>query len=200
MLLSFGWKSIGSGHDMRHQTLRYLPRRSKALSLTLVGFAVYLICDSAFSSAFQDADLKAVYLYRIAPMIEWRSNVRHLSKTYFCIDVTNAVSDKLKLLIDEKMDDAVLAIIDDSAVNSDICQIVYTRSINQDFISDLRQRYPASLLVGDGWEFIHAGGMIAFIKVNNRIRPLVSMKNLEGLPLSLSAQFLEIAMIYEERK
>ncbi|EED27100.1 valyl-tRNA synthetase [Vibrio sp. 16] len=65
-------------------------------------------------------------------------------------------------------------------------------------IANLHVRYPNALLVGNGVEFVANGGMVAFIKVRNRIRPLISRQNVEKSRVQIRSQLLEVSEIYEE--
>ncbi|WP_407334416.1 YfiR family protein [Enterovibrio sp. 27052020O] len=150
------------------------------------------------ANEFRDEDLKAVYLFRFAFLTDWKDRQPQNGRYEFCADGKSAVSQRLQDVVAQKPEQAIFR---DIALEDDIelgCHIVYTTENEEQRIGALRSRFPDALIVGEGKSFTAAGGMVAFIKVNNRVKPLVNRKNLLGVPFTLRSQLLSIAVIDEE--
>ena len=75
------------------------------------------------------------------------------------------------------------------------CHILYIESASAALISQLKSQFPHALLIGNGMQFINLGGMIAFIRVNNRIKPLISTAHVKQSGINLRSQLLSVAEI-----
>ncbi|GLR74048.1 YfiR family protein [Aliivibrio sifiae] len=150
----------------------------------------------ASNQNIQDHELKAVYLFRFVFLTSWGNFAPTNKQFNFCSEASLDVSYTLEALINKKPAQAVF--IPYSSVN-DIkqhhCHIIYSNSNNPLKIQKFKTAQPHAILVGDGKPFISSGGMIAFIKVNNRIKPLISLENLAPTELSLRSQLLSVSEI-----
>ncbi|MDD1793658.1 YfiR family protein [Enterovibrio sp. ZSDZ42] len=151
----------------------------------------------ARASDFRDEDLKAVYLYRFAFLIDWKTLQPTSGRYAFCSDSDNEVSLRLKDVVARKPDQASFTAITQQSETDINCHIVYTANTSAQHISTLRTQFPDALVVGEGNEFTANGGMAAFVKMNNRVRPLINLNNLQYAPFSLRSQLLSISIIEE---
>ncbi|MEZ8140934.1 YfiR family protein [Enterovibrio sp. FF113] len=147
------------------------------------------------ASDFRDEDLKAVYLFRFAFLTDWKDRQPQNGRYQFCVDGNSVVSRRLQDVVTQKPEQANFRDITQGDDNVLGCHIVYTTESAAARIAALRTRFPDALIVGEGESFTAAGGMVAFIKVNNRVKPLVNLKNLLGTPFTLRSQLLSIAVI-----
>ncbi|WP_235956031.1 YfiR family protein [Grimontia sedimenti] len=177
----------------------YQHYKARAFALWLSALLVFSISTCALANDIQDDDLKAVYLFRFALLVDWKSSHQSSSQYHFCVDADNGVSQKLKAIIQQKPL-AVFHQIQNTQAQPPGCHIVYSTTDQADQVSALKARFPDALLVGEGRRFVRAGGMMAFVRMNNRIKPLINRSHLVGVPFSLRSQLLSIAVIDEEDK
>tara|TARA_Y100001956_G_scaffold82794_1_gene105665 strand:+ start:4745 stop:5275 length:531 start_codon:yes stop_codon:yes gene_type:complete len=144
-----------------------------------------------------DVDLKAVYLFRFALLADWQESGIATDHIDYCVAQTSDVAIRLEAIVAAKPKTARFHKLFDD-VHPEVCHILFVEHGDAAFIADLHVQYPHALLVGNGVDFVASGGMIAFIKVRNRIRPLVSRKNVEKTNILLRSQLLEVSEIYEE--
>ena len=165
-----------------------------AFSLFMTSFTL-----QANESDVKDHNLKAVYLFRFAFLTNWNEFIPTDKRYNFCAESLSDVSNTLKKLIDTKPDNATFIAFNVSQ-SSELsrCHIVYTIQKDPQKIAMLKKQMPHALLVGEGKEFIQAGGMIAFIKRNNRIKPLINIEQVTLAGLSLRSQLLSVSDIVKE--
>ncbi|MBE1273709.1 YfiR family protein [Enterovibrio baiacu] len=168
--------------------------------LGLVVLALLSVCLPVRSDDFQDEDLKAVYLYRFAFLVNWRDMQPADGRYDFCVYGDSSVSRRLQDIANTKPEQVHYHDIKASASSEARCQIIYTPERAEEHIRTLHNRYPNALIVGEGKRFSKAGGMISFIKVNNRVKLLINRKNIQGMPFTLRSQLLSIAVIDGEEE
>ncbi|CZF81507.1 hypothetical protein GCE9029_02657 [Grimontia celer] len=177
----------------------YYSYKARAIALWLSALIVFAISTCVRAHDIRDDDLKAVYLFRFAMLVDWKASHGMSSQYHFCVDADNGVSKKLEEIALSKPQ-AVFHQIRNEQTPTPGCHIVYTTTNEADQVSALKASFPNALLVGEGRRFTRAGGMMAFVRVNNRIKPLISRSNLAGAPFSLRSQLLSIAVIEGEDK
>ncbi|WP_375320113.1 YfiR family protein [Aliivibrio logei] len=172
------------------------PHKVVACLLLLLTLPISSFSLQASNKDIQDHDLKAVYLFRFAFLTSWGNFAPTNKQFNFCSEASLDISHTLESLINKKS--AQAAFIPYSTIN-DIkqhnCHIIYLNSNNPLEIQKVKIEQPHAILVGDGKSFISSGGMIAFIKMNNRIKPLISLENLASTELSLRSQLLSVSEI-----
>ncbi|WP_237465985.1 YfiR family protein [Vibrio stylophorae] len=161
----------------------------------LFGMSLMLFCVSAHAK-YSETDLKAVYLYRFALLAEWHQTQYPPHQIYYCATQASPVTEQLARLVAAKKDRAHFHLLTDQSVPN--CQLIYVDPAAKAELDTLKQHYPNALLVGNGRSFIKMGGMISLIKVNNRIKPLISIKNIEATGVKIRAQLLSIAELASE--
>ncbi|MCC4798232.1 hypothetical protein BCT30_14540 [Enterovibrio norvegicus] len=168
--------------------------------LGLVMLALLSVCLPVRSNDFQDEDLKAVYLYRFAFLVNWRDMQPADGRYDFCVYGDSSVSRRLQDIANSKPEQVQYHNIKVSGSSQEPCQIIYTPERAKEHIRTLHNQYPDALIVGEGKRFSRAGGMISFIKVNNRVKLLINRKNIQGMPFTLRSQLLSIAVIDGEEE
>ncbi|KII76507.1 YfiR family protein [Vibrio renipiscarius] len=172
---------------------RFLQRFCSRLTLVLG----LLFFSHGVLAKYGDEDLMAVYLYRFALMSDWQETGVATSPLEFCVTESSDVADRLEKIVLSKPEMATYNNIAQNPI-SEICHVLYVGDTNEAQIAQLKMDYPHALLVGSGKAFIQCGGMIAFVKVNNRIKPMISRKNVASSQIKLRSQLLSIAILANE--
>ncbi|WP_122032423.1 YfiR family protein [Aliivibrio sp. EL58] len=161
------------------------------LFLLLIGFPL-----KANDNNIQDHNLKAVYLFRFAFLTTWGEFAPTNKQFNFCSDKELDTSHSLQALIKKRPSQAVFTPYTSiKELEQENCHIIYLSTQNSNVIQQLKTTQPHALLIGDGKPFVQSGGMIAFIKVNNRIKPLISLNNIKPTGLSIRSQLLSVSEI-----
>ncbi|EGQ9932507.1 YfiR family protein [Vibrio vulnificus] len=169
---------------------------AKLLCRIALFLGVYCLAAPAWPK-YSDEDLKAVYLYRFASLADWQSTPLAQQKTRYCGEFNSVIAERLKAIVETQPEAATFSYLEE-VDPQESCHLVFVESNPQTVLPTLQLRYPHALLVGNGEKFVRLGGMIAFIKVNNRILPLISRKHVEPSQIRLRAQLLSIAQLFEE--
>ncbi|WP_104024020.1 YfiR family protein [Vibrio hyugaensis] len=146
---------------------------------------------------YDDADLKAVYLYRFALLADWTATGESVAPVEYCVSEKDSVSEHLKKIVARKPQSSRYFDLSGN-VSPNTCHILYIPQAKKAQILSLREQYPHSLLISNGEEFVFMGGMVAFVKVNNRIRPMVSRNHVAPTQIQLRAQLLNISLLVED--
>ncbi|MDD9178348.1 MULTISPECIES: YfiR family protein [Aliivibrio] len=157
-----------------------------------------LICFplKANDSNIQDHNLKAVYLFRFAFLTTWGEFAPASKQFNFCSAAELETSNTLQTLIEKKPERAKFTPYTSiKELEKETCHLIYLSTQSSSVIQQLKTTQPHALLIGDGKPFIQSGGMIAFIKVNNRIKPLISLNNIKPTGLSIRSQLLSVSEI-----
>lgn len=175
---------------MMHRFFQCLSSRS-ILTLGLLFFT------SSASAKYSDEDLMAVYLYRFALLSDWQETGVSTHPLEFCVTEESDVALRLQDIILSKPESATYDNIGENS-DSSICHILYVDEADEKTVTQLKLDYPHALLVGTNKAFIQCGGMIAFVKVNNRIKPMISRENIEPSQIKLRAQLLSVSILASE--
>lgn len=172
---------------------------SYGLRAKIIGSLLLLLTSftlRASETNIQDHNLKAVYLFRFAFLTSWGEFAPHNKQFHFCSETDLDTSNTLQTLINKKSAQAkYIPFSSVQDLEQENCHIVYLSAQSPNTIKQFTLSQPHALLIGDGKPFIAAGGMIAFIKVNNRIKPLISLNNIKPTELSLRSQLLSVSEI-----
>ncbi|KXF82926.1 YfiR family protein [Enterovibrio coralii] len=174
-----------------------LQRFKRLFSAPFVGVLMSLVLVLGHyveAADFTDDELKAVYLFRFAYLVNWENLPSQDNLYHYCVDGSSQVARQLETIAEQKRQKAKYWDITDDSATPSRCHILFTTSREEEHILSLRIQYPDSLLVGEGKRFVENGGMASFIKMNNRVRPYIDMHNLLGLPFTLRSQLLAIAV------
>lgn len=156
---------------------------------------------NANENSIQDHNLKAVYLFRFVLLTNWGEFKPQDNKYHLCTQGSSKVTEALNQLVIKQQNRAnVISFksIEKIAVSS--CHLIYTTTQKPKLLAHLKTLYPHALLIGESAAFIHAGGSIAFIKENNRIKPLISLNNLVPTGLSLRSQLLSVSDLADNKE
>ncbi|EGU42141.1 hypothetical protein VII00023_21852 [Vibrio ichthyoenteri ATCC 700023] len=173
--------------------LRLFQRLSRRSILTL---GLIIFSCSALAK-YSDEDLMAVYLYRFALLSDWQETGVSTQPLEFCVTEESDVALRLRDIVLSKPETATYDNISQNPTSS-ICHILYVEGVDEQQVTQLKLDYPHALLVGSNKAFIQCGGMIAFVKVNNRIKPMISRENVEPSQIKLRAQLLSVAILASE--
>ncbi|WP_244225190.1 YfiR family protein [Vibrio aquaticus] len=168
---------------------------SKSLYLKHFILAIGLCLLPPLAWSKVDEDLKAVYLFRFALLADWSGTGINSEYIEYCVTSNSEVTKRLQSIVESKSDLARFHLLL-SGHSAETCHILFVEQANVGQIVQLKQQYPHALLVGDGVDFIASGGMIAFIKVRNRIRPLIARANVRQTGVRLRSQLLEVSELY----
>lgn len=178
----------------------YLPSLYRFSSKVITRFILFLtlsiISFNLFANNIPDHNLKAVYIFRFAFLTTWGEFIPENNQFNFCAPSSSDVSNTLQVLIKKKIPQAsFMSYSSIKELQNKRCHLIYLTTQNPNDIKQAQMAQPHALLIGEGESFIDAGGMIAFIKINNRIKPLISLKHLAPTGLSLRSQLLSVSKI-----
>lgn len=173
-------------------------QRSICVALLLLLLGVGSLTHSRLSyAAYSDADLKAVYLFRFALLINWPDRYQSLGKFNYCAYKRSETSQRLQQITQAKAERARFYLLDDLDHRTN-CHVIFINTDDPNTVQTLRTNNPNSLIVGNGKDFIRHGGMVAFIKNDNRIKPLISLRNVADAPFQIRAPLLQVSEIWED--
>ncbi|MDK9773583.1 YfiR family protein [Vibrio sp. B181a] len=173
-------------------------KRFEKTSAFKYGLALWALLSATLAFAqYDDADLKAVYLYRFALLADWMNTGEPIAPIEYCVSESDTVAEHLKRIVARKPQLSRYFNLS-SDVTPSACHILYVPNVTQTQIEALKEAFPHSLLIGNGEEFVFMGGMVAFVKVNNRIRPMVSRGHVAPTGVQLRAQLLSISILAED--
>ncbi|MFZ3441896.1 YfiR family protein [Vibrio harveyi] len=162
----------------------------------LIAFWALLSATFAFAH-YEDADLKAVYLYRFALLADWVATGEPVAPVEYCVSENDSVAEHLQRIVARKPQLSRFYDLSKGETPSS-CHILYLTQADSSKIATRRKQFPHSLLIGDGDKFIKKGGMVAFVKENNRIRPMISRNHIAPTKVQLRAQLLSISILAED--
>lgn len=173
-------------------------RRFEKSSAFKWGVTLWALLSATFAfGQYDDADLKAVYLYRFALLADWGATGKSIAPVEYCVSEGDSVAEHLKRIVARKPQLSRYYDLS-SDVKPSTCHILYIPQAKPSQIETLRETYPHSLLISNGEQFVLMGGMVAFVKVNNRIRPMVSRGHVAPTQVQLRAQLLSISILVED--
>lgn len=187
--------------------LTFLHKRARLLAASLLlvmGLAAGALQVVAAES-FREYDLKAVFLFNFAQFVEWPSEAFPQATTPFVIGILG--------------DDPFGGVLDTTVANEtlngrpfvirrfrraediDTCHILFVSRSEADRLERIMPALAGRtiLTVGDSEDFARAGGMIALVTANNRIRLQVNMEAAMSGMLVFSSKLLRPAEIVTTR-
>jgi len=139
------------------------------------------------------ADVKAAYLYRFGQFIESPARTGALT---VCVAGDSAVTSSLEKLAreDSGADRTIVRRDAAAAVAGGGCGILFVGRDEPHGAAMLKAAAGAStLVVGDDAGFLRAGGMIAFVLQDRKVRFSVNLANVQAAHLKLSSELLKHA-------
>jgi hypothetical protein len=166
--------------------------------------AIWLLSATAFAQSRPPSEyqIKAVFLYEFGRFVEWPSFPQSPEQSFticvlgadpFGVVLDNAVRNRT--VNGHRVETKRLLGIRDS----DTCHILFVSPSEERRVPDIVAALAGKsiLTVGEGPEFTHRGGMIAFTVQDKRVRFAVNMGAAEGADLKVSSQLLKLATVIE---
>ncbi|YCO02275.1 YfiR family protein [Vibrio sp. VNB-15] len=173
-------------------------KRFKRSSTLKWGITLWALLSATFAFAqYDDAELKAVYLYRFALLADWAATGESVAPVEYCVSEQDVVSEHLQKIVALKPQLSRYYELS-TKVTPSTCHILYISQPKKAQIESLKNQYPHALLISNGEKSVFMGGMVAFVKVNNRIRPMVSRAHIAPSRVQLRAQLLSISILADE--
>ena len=156
-----------------------------------------LLASAAAFGQPREYDVKAAFLLNFTRFIEWPASAFADATTPFRICILGR--DPFGHTLDE--------IVEGEAVNRhrlevrrlteipaiQTCQIVFFGTAEKELLPSVGGPGRGILTVGDGENFVRAGGMIAFVIDHQRVRFDINLTVAEGAGLKLSSKLLNVA-------
>lgn len=145
--------------------------------------------------AREQTEVKAAFIYNFTKYVTWPMAVEQSSDgLQLCVVGGGQLIDRLQSLNDRRVRNLAVKVAQRNADQRlDNCHLVYlSGAVNVEPVLE-RLRSKPILTVGEGESFLQAGGMIALIPTDNRIRFSVNLGQAEASRLSISSKLLQLA-------
>jgi hypothetical protein len=173
--------------------------------VSLCALSTLLFCDQAVSKRPASAgvveyDVKAAFLLNFTKYVDWPPGAFSTPDAPFTICILGA--DPFGKVIDQLVEGELVngRRITVERVRPDqekTCQVLYTSGSRM--APALFNSGGAGILtVGEGADFVHQGGVIAFVIDNRRVRFDINLKAATGAGLKLSSKLLSVARAVEK--
>jgi len=155
------------------------------------------VSNTVYADASREYQLKAAYILNFARFIYWPSGSFSLAKDEFniCVYGKNPFGKNLEYLLSKKVQDKSIKINYKEDIN-DIaeCHILYISESGIKNFYKMSSTVPRNILtVSDVKEFGTKGGMIEFIRVDNKIKFLINVTQSAKSGIKYRSQLLEVA-------
>lgn len=169
--------------------------------VALVLAVVLLWAPVAGAKAFDEAAVKAVFLFRLALFVTWPQPITPQAEDTFVIGILGAdpFEGRLETVVQGERIGSHAIVVRQYASAAEIeshpCQLLYLGDVTADEKNrsqDLAMRHKI-LTVSDTPRFAHEGGMIGIQTVARRIRITINLAAARQAGLSISAKLLKIA-------
>ena len=175
------------------------------------GLLGFLICASLLLAVFQSAaepqppseyDVKAVFLFNFARFVEWPERKPVKPETALVIGILG--EDPFGSAIERAVQDETIRdlpiIIRRSKRIEDLmdCHLLYINLPEPERVRPILESLKGRniLTIGEGEEFNRAGGIIAFLTRQKRIRIQINLKRAEQEGFHISAKLLKVADLF----
>ncbi len=171
----------------------------KGLTALFVSAVFFLQPISLNAEAVTEYQLKAVFIYNFAHFVTFPKQQATDRPFTFCIFENNLLEQALQLTIeDQVINGAPARLVKLNREQSpDECRIVYfpdSEKIHlKQMLSGLQGKPILTVSSIDG--FANAGGMIQFIRKNNKIKLIINNDNAKTAGLRIKANLLNIAIV-----
>ncbi len=181
--------------------LRAVWRRSSAVLLPAILGLLAGVGAAQDRSPSLEAKVKAAFLFNFAKFVQWQASPGP-SDGPFVIGVLGEgpVLSALSALDGQEVHGRRLAIRTYARTADVNCQILFVGPGQlSDFSRDIERIHEREILtVGEGDEFLRAGGMIALVRVNGNVRYRINLGAVQSAHLSISSKVLKLADRIEE--
>jgi len=162
---------------------------------------VLLLIISCLNIAHADTDreygLKAAYLLSFARFVYWPEGTNEDEIKHFniCVYGVNPFAGNLQRVTKKKIKKKeIKLLVTDSVKKLSACNIVFiSKSESDNYLSVLEMVPVGVLTVSDIVGFSEAGGMIEFLRLNNKIKFDINLKESQASGIKYRSQLLEVA-------
>ncbi|MGF1726993.1 YfiR family protein [Photobacterium nomapromontoriensis] len=158
--------------------------------LTLASVSAYGA--NSTDQSFAEHQIKAVYIYRLANFIRW--DHKTVTTPMLCAIGRDSTTVTLEKLIISRSESKRLHTMINLTEASLECDLLYITESKLQILQTIPQ-YSGLLTVSDSSETLNRGGMIELRKLNQQIKPALSLANIEKASLTVSSQLLKIAIL-----
>jgi hypothetical protein len=151
---------------------------------------------------FSETEVKAVFLYNFASFVRWPSSTaQNPPKPFrYCVLDEEMAPILLRIIQGETVEGKPLMLSQEvNTAHLSECQVLYLGrdNLNTDKGWELVRQAPAAqvLTVSDLETFATRGGMIALVRKDRRIQPLINIDMVEKSQLRVSSKLLNLATI-----
>lgn len=167
------------------------------LSILLFGL-IPVSAGSANDQRFNETELKAAYLYNFAYFVTWPDAGRDF---LFCSYGNSSVTTVLAQLIEGERvhDKPIRLLIDPVPAQLHECHVIYVPAQQERILAatlEFVQAFPV-LTVSDVADFEQRGGMIRLTAEDQRIQPVIRLKNVARSGLVISSKLLRSSRVIE---
>lgn len=159
--------------------------------------AAGLLCVHAAAQQASEYDLKAAYLLNFTKFVEWPAEAfpDRGSPLAICLLGDDPFGPTLdQIVAGETVNGRSLVVRRlQHAPQPKACQVLYVRESGKEVAGILTQTGPGVLTVGEGDSFIRAGGMIAFVIDDRRVRFDIAQTAAARARLRVSSRLMNVA-------
>lgn len=176
-------------------------RLCRVLAFVVIAFGSHAIItgqpDPTRTSQYEYR-LKAAFVYQFAQFVDWPPSVWQGAKTIqFCVTQPNPFGAELEqLLHGESLKGRPLTVKEVPEPERVIdCQVLFAHGSRADVVAFLKGAAGRPILtVGDGPDFLDAGGMIGMKVVDGRLRFEINATTAQKVGVRVSSQLLSVAL------
>ncbi|WP_064604905.1 YfiR family protein [Photobacterium sp. J15] len=151
------------------------------------------------SANFADYKIKAVYIHHFANFVHWPDK---LTDIRFCCLGRDSVTVTLENLVQNKGIPGYASSfisLKNLSEASNHCEILYLTERKMRKLQRIPQ-YEKVLTVSSNKGFTKQGGMIELRSINNQVKPVIGLDNVERGRLTVSSQLLRISLHHDVQK
>ncbi len=144
-------------------------------------------------------DVKAVFLYNFARFAEWPEQEEDRSALRICVLGDAPFGEAFDEVLGRPVRKRTIEVRRLSTITpDDTCDVLFVSPVDKQRLRKILQSVAGRpiLTVGDGEEFVRAGGAIAFVVRDKKVRFLVHPAAAEAVGIRLSSRLLRVAEIY----
>lgn len=177
---------------------RYCYKKIEKLQVLIAVILVSISPDYAHVKEYiyQENQIKASYLIRLADYITWPQQVEMKGYVNICIYGEHPVGSHAKQLENSVINSIALRITNNVSFQTiNQCNIVYVGSgQEEDFLTNNSTGIlDHVLIVGEGYQHIDNGGMLALCISKNKVRVVINEKKINDSDIKISSKILRVA-------
>lgn len=167
--------------------------------LLLAGTVLARIPVAAGPAPLAEHQIKALYLFNFTKYVEWPVPATGTNTAPFIIGISEAAEVKSDLLEITRgkliLGREIVVRTIRTAQDVQVCQLVFIGTADKRRIAELLQRAQdaAVLTVGDAEGFLALGGMVNFVRQEDKLRLEIGLDTVQRARLVMSAKLLAVA-------